>query len=432
MTTQHGRPSPQKPTTHRWRRLAGVFAAVLVLGGAHGEAKGHSAEARAVIRFCAAGPDAGIAQAIRRGGAAEVEASEVLPNPSLVLQLQQTLEGPVGRETVVGLGVPLGLGGRRFVLQDAAEERRTGSEASSDAVLVSSAIDVQEALAAAALDQRRAAVLVDMQAAHDGLDALLAGLTRGGETAAHDRKRQRVQARLHRTRVEAAEARASSSRDLVAVWLGAPPGGLEPSLLSMATSAAASGAPHAHLLALEAEANAHGLDASAAERGWIPDLDLFAGYRNVDVGGAIGHGVFLGLTVPITAFDRGQGEAARAGAAEELARARLAGERARMGRVERAASARLSRLMATVEETRAAEGEAAEVAAAAKDLYAAGESSLTELFGAYEAHEDARLATLDRLEAIAIARVELMRARGSLLDPTLQRACIAAARGDKK
>jgi outer membrane protein TolC len=431
MTIPEGVPLPKKPTGARWRGAVGLATLLALIGGARVEARAASPEARAVIRVCAAGPEAGVAQAIRRGGAAEVDASEVLPNPSLVLQHQQTLEGPEERETVVGLSVPLGLGGRRFVLQDAAEARRAASEASSDALLVGAAIDVQEAIAAAALDERRAAVLLEMQAAHEALDGMLAALTRGGEAPAHDRKRQRIQARLHRARLEEAQARAASSADLVASLLGAPAAGLEPSLLSTSTSAAASGAPPPHVLALEAEARAHGLEATAAERGWVPDVDLFAGYRNVGAGGAIGHGVSLGLTIPITFFDRGQGEAGRASAEEEIARARLAGERIRVGRVERAATARLDRLLATLGEVKAAEREAGEIAASARELYAAGESSLTELLAAYQAHEDARLASLGRLEAIAIARVEVMRARGGLLDAALERACIAAARGDR-
>ena len=37
----------------------------------------------------------------------------------------------------------------------------------------------------------------------------------------------------------------------------------------------------------------------------------------------------------------------------------------------------------------------------------------------------------ETLEAIAMARVELMRARGALLDPALERACLAATQGEK-
>ena len=137
-------------------------------------------------------------------------------------------------------------------------------------------------------------------------------------------------------------------------------------------------------------------------------------------------------TIPLTALDRGQGEAARASAAASVARAELAGDRARMVRLERATAARLDLLLATAAEVESAAREASEVARASRELYAAGETTLTELLATYEDHEEARLAWIDRLGAIATARVALMRARGALLDPALERACLAAGRGGSR
>ncbi|MGK4006834.1 TolC family protein [Sorangium sp. So ce1036] len=81
-------------------------------------------EGAAARRVCAEGPAAAAARAERLRGEAAVTAAGVLPNPSLSIQHQRTLSGPAERETVVGLSVPLGLGGQRFLLQDAARALR--------------------------------------------------------------------------------------------------------------------------------------------------------------------------------------------------------------------------------------------------------------------------------------------------------------------
>lgn len=432
----------KKPMAHRsialrgapadLARLVSLVIGLGLLASARTALAQSSPEAAAVVRLCATGPDAAVARAVRAEGAAGVDAAGVLPNPSLVLQHQQTVEGPQDRETMVALSVPLGLGGRRFLRQDAAEARRAASDASGDALLVEAAIDAQEVLAAATLDRRRAQVLADHQRALEALDAVLEGLTRGGEAARLDRTRQRVQARLHRSRLEEAEARAAASAELARGWLGVAPEAVdEPSLLAPTAPAAPASTRPPHLVALAAEADASRIDADVARRGWVPELDVYAGYRNVDAGGGIGHGLTFGLTVPLTVFDHGQGDAARARAAEGVTRARLAGEEARIQRAERSAATRLARLLATAGEVRSAEADAAEVARATRELYVAGEAPWTELFAAYQAHEEAQLAWLDRLEAVAAARVALARVRGALLDPALERACLAAARGER-
>lgn len=99
----------EKPMTARTFLAAALVMAVPRPSGAQ------SAEAPLIARVCARGADASIAAALRDAGAADVGAAEVLPNPSLVVQHQQTLGGPPDRESAVGITVPLGLGGRRFI-----------------------------------------------------------------------------------------------------------------------------------------------------------------------------------------------------------------------------------------------------------------------------------------------------------------------------
>ncbi len=78
----------------------------------------------------------------------------------------------------------------------------------------------REAFAAAVLDEARLAALNEQQGALDKLAATLQGLTRGGENAGYDLLRQQSRARLHRTAVASAKARADASRALLEAWTG--------------------------------------------------------------------------------------------------------------------------------------------------------------------------------------------------------------------
>ena len=75
-------------------------------------------------QICEAGPAARLARAERLSGAAQVVAADVLPNPSLVAEHQRSLSGATEHETILGVSLPLSIGGRRSLLQDAARARQ--------------------------------------------------------------------------------------------------------------------------------------------------------------------------------------------------------------------------------------------------------------------------------------------------------------------
>lgn len=387
-------------------------------------------EAAGVKRICATGPSANLARAERQTGDALVREADVLPNPSLVIEHQRSLSGPSEQETIVGLSVPLGIGGRRSLLQDAAAARNQQASASAEVTLFESALSFREAYAAAAIDRARVAVLEQQQAMLDELSTTIAGLTKGGETAQYDLLRQNVHARLHRRELESAKARAVASLALVEAWLGekiALPLG---DLFALAGGAGADGrsidafsSSHSSLRSLEAQARAGGLEARAAERRWVPDLQLFAGYRMTRVSEETGHGVALELDVPLTFFDHGQGEAARARAEQALATANAESLRRTYDARLRSVDAQLTALAASVAQLEPALAEAASLQDKARQLYGAGEASITELLEAFRAAEEARLGLIDLARELALLRLDRMRAAGTLLDPTLDKAC---------
>jgi outer membrane protein TolC len=139
---------------------------------------------------------------------------------------------------------------------------------------------------------------------------------------------------------------------------------------------------------------------------------------------ALARGLSLSLTIPLTFFDHGQGEAAQA-EAEALSLEASADGLSRQQRAEAsAARARLQELSSGVADLGQARNDARELLTQAQRLYAAGEASITEMLEAFRAAEEAQLAELDRAFEIALARLSVMRATGTMFDATLDRACI--------
>lgn len=384
-----------------------------------------------VIVVCTEGPDAALARAERLRGDAAVHAAAVLPNPELVAEHTSDLAGRGEHETVIGLSVPLGIGGRRFVLQEAAEARRDQAQAQGEAHQLDAALAFRRAYARLVLDQARLAVLEGQQEDLVELTEKLEALAKGGESAGYDLLRQQNHMRLQRRKLLRVRARVASTRAGLEAWLGRPvkisdkavgqlAGG--PDLLRRAASAQGSLDPS--IRALRASARASRLEVDAAERRWVPDLDVFAGYRHVTSSDApAGHGIALGLSLPLTFFDHGQGEARRATAEQRWAEAAAARVERTQVAEQAAALARLRLLQAGMGDLEEAGREALQLRAMALRLYAADEASLLELHEAHHAAEEARVAFIDQLEAIVDARLDLMRSRGSQLDAALDRHC---------
>ncbi|MET0410341.1 MAG: TolC family protein [Polyangiaceae bacterium] len=422
----------EKPTQRRYlcapRGGSPLLGAVLTFLTATSHASGPLDELRATRYVCSQGPDAAVARASRARGAASLTAAAVLPNPSLVAEHQRTLQGTAEHETVVGISVPLGLSGRRGLLIDAAEAGMDAAALDADAALFASALSFRAAYIEAASAVARVELLREQQAALDELSTTVEVLTRSGEVSGYDLLRQQTQARLHRGVLASAEAEALSARALLAQWteaeltltLESPLVGADASSSAALTGGAGT---TTRIQGLEASVRASQLEARAARRGWIPDVELFAGYRAIDVESEMGHGLSLALTVPLTFFDHGQGEAARADA-EALVATSMAERLRRQARAEvEAARVRLDHLVQSVAELEQASRDALSLQTQARSLYAAGEVPITELLEAFRGAEEAQLARLERARDVALARHALMRAAHTMFDSSLDAAC---------
>jgi outer membrane protein, heavy metal efflux system len=387
-------------------------------------------------RVCAAGPAASLARAERLKGAAAVLAAGVLPNPELVIEHRRTLSGASEQETTVGLSVPIGLGGRRFLLKDAADARRRQAQADAHASLFEAALGFREAFVTAVLDEARVIVLTEQQRALDALSVTLRGLARAGESAGYSLLRQETQARLHRRLVESMTARAAASRATLEAWTGEEVTLSPVALVDLAGGSQVLGSrppsleEHPRVESFESASQASAIEARAARRRWIPDVALFAGYRSITGAGAeTGHGIALGLTIPVTFFDHGQAEAARAEAEQAIAKASADVVKRENASLSKASIVKLQTLEASVADLDRAVTEAASLQTKAATLYAAGEVTITELLDAFRAVEEARLARIDLAEEIARARLARMRAAGTLFNASLDKDCGASSGG---
>jgi cobalt-zinc-cadmium efflux system outer membrane protein len=425
----------EKPSLDRFFPSAGALGVALLawLAPSTANAAEPLDEIAATRRLCTTGPVSAIAKAQRLRGSAERLGAAVLPNPTFVLEHQRSLAGPSDRETLVGLSVPLGIGGRRFLLEDAAAYREDQARAEAEMTLFESALAFREAYTSAAVEAARVEVLGEQQGVLDELSETIRALARGGEAAGYDLLRQEAQARRHKSALESVRARALALRAALEAWTE-----VDGVSLGKGRSVLAGGTVQnlllerprdtPHELGLLAAARASELEARAARRRWVPELDLFAGYRQLSAGDETGHGVSVELTFPITLFDHGQGEAARADAEHALATAFRSQLRREQAAELKAARTRLEGLGAALMHAEEAVRQALDVRQRARTLYTAGETTITEVLESYRAAEEASLARLDLEEEMAKTRLRAMRAAGSMFDASLDRAC----RGERR
>lgn len=377
------------------------------------------------LRVCRTGPGVPTARAERGVGAAEVGAIEPLQNPSLVVEHQQNLSGISERETIIGAEIPLVLSGRRGLLRDAASARQRVSEARASADLIQTALDFRTAFALAVVEQERVAVMQQHQKALEDLANALQQLSARGETAAYDVRRHQAEVRLHARSLAAVRARAEAAQRRLAYWLEGP---ADATLLTTGGLARAPVIPsqknqHPEVMALRETAQAASLESDAAQRRWLPEPELFAGYRQIASGDATGHGIALGLKLPLTFFEHGQGASARARAERSLVEARADRLERELGRELVAASGSLQALEAALHQAEQNVAETEKLKESARVLYAAGEASIIELLDAYRTGESSALDRLTALEELLAARLAVMRAAGKQFDPELDASC---------
>lgn len=391
--------------------------------------KGKSTAARldevsATTRFCEVGPEEALARGRAALAEANVQATEVRPNPILSATHERILTGRDLHETVLGLEVPMSLGGRRGLLRRAARMRQAQRAVASKGDLLEAAVAFRASFILAALTRSRLRLMTARWKDYESLVQRLDRLQGGGEHAGLDRDRLRVESALVAT--EAANLRLELEGQRA--WLEAVVGATV-ALPDRPGPPTLDGVPNGRRLpprvaALRLSAQASQLEAAAARRRSVPDADLFVGYRTAGGGGSgTGHGFTLGLSLPLTFFDHGQAEARRAEAQASIASAEAAKEELRARASSGAARAKLRAIADAEPQVGEAIALARKTEAGAKRLYLEGEGNLLDVLQAARSRSELELAFVELVATRAQATLELARAEGRFVETELNSAC---------
>jgi cobalt-zinc-cadmium efflux system outer membrane protein len=162
------------------------------------------------------------------------------------------------------------------------------------------------------------------------------------------------------------------------------------------------------LAELEREVAAFDLERRASARGWVPELTLGVGQKEVsdDLGRDSGPMVSAGITLPL--FDRGQADVQRASAQAEIARSRhrLVLQHAQ-GEVTGLWRELAGLRSAALEARRGADEEVSEMIRIAEAAYEGGELGVLELLDAYRSAYLAEIQALELAAAARLASIEL-------------------------
>jgi cobalt-zinc-cadmium efflux system outer membrane protein len=350
----------------------------------------------------------------------EIEARR-WPNPEASWSHEQVRAGGVTeREDVASVAQRFDPSGRRGLRGDAAARRVEAAGASGAAFRVDVEAEARTAFADLLAAERRVRILRDAAARLESVAAAVTRRASSGDVAGYDRMRVERERLGVLGRLDLEEGALARTRARLGALIGQPSGAaLEvrgellteppPPLAELAERLAT----RPDLRSLELEARAGDLEARAAGRWFLPEVELGGGLKRID--GATGRdaGFAAVLAVPLPLFSREQDERLRGEARARSARARftLALDAARAEVVGlHAEAARLSAAAARYRETTAADPGA--LLGTAEAAYRGGEAGVLELIDAYRAALDADLSLVELEWAARRARIDLDRTSG--------------------
>lgn len=413
----------RKPMTARCLLVAALLATAHAAAQAPGvAAEGTPLDEAEAVRRALARP--ALEQQLRaRLDLARADASSARrwPDPEVSWSHEQVRSGGVTeREDVALLSQRLDLSGRRGLRADAADRRVEAASADAALLRLEVEAEARHAFAAALAQERKVSAA---RAVAQRLGTIAEAVTRraaSGDVAGYDRRRIERERALVLGRLDLEEGALARARARLAALIGAddpaaplalrgelagPPPPPLPALLDRLPA-------RPDLRALELEAAAGELEARAAGRWLVPEVEVGGGLKTVDAGSGRDAGFAAALTVPLPLFSRDRDERlrgdARARAARsrsalalEAARAEAAGLHAEATRLSAAAARRLDDGADTAGLLRSAEA-----------AYRGGEVGVLELVDAYRSTLDADLAQVELEWAARRARIDLDRTSG--------------------
>ena len=346
------------------------------------------------------------------------------PNPEGSWSHEQVrAAGATERQDVAVLSQRFDLSGRRGLRGDAAARRVEAARAAAALLRLDVEAEARHAFVDALAAERRVAILRAAVERLEGVAAAVARRAASGDVAGYDRRRverERVSV-LGRLDVEAgalARARARLAA-LIGATDPAAPLALRGDLTAAALPALAALTERLpsrpDLRALDLEARSGELEARAAGRWFIPEVELGGGLKTVDAGSGRDSGFATALTIPFPLFSRDQDERLRGDARARAARGRLSlalgTARAEVAGLH-AETTLLTAAAARYRERGIADGAA--LLRSAEAAYRGGEVGVLELIDAYRAALDADLSLVELERAARRARIDLDRTSGGV------------------
>jgi outer membrane protein TolC len=345
---------------------------------------------------------------------AEAQVTSLWPNPVISYEREEVREG--GRLVVehsAHASQSFDLSGRRGLRSTAAAGRAQAARLEGEATRRRAAIEARRRFWQVAHEQARHGVSGVWLARLEAAAALVRKRRDAGESSTYDVLRMEREVRSAR----AAQGRSEVAREAkwleLLAWTGdlsAPEswprvtGDLVPGVI--APSGETTERPD--LKAWHLREVAARREVEAAGRGWVPEIDLGAGWRGVTSDGDRGSGFTAALSLSFPIFDHGQGDAALARAKEQRAHAMgaLLAEDAR--RRLKPLEARAERLATLAKRVRAETQEASRaLETTAEAAWLGGELDVLELLDVHRGARDDALEVLELEHDARQAREDL-------------------------
>jgi outer membrane protein, heavy metal efflux system len=403
-------------------QLLATIVAALLAGLAHAQDAVVAIDEATLIRAIeSADPRVDRIAAGEDAAAANVQMARIRPEPRIAVDREEVFPSGGGLATnYLRLMVPLDLSGRRGRAVAAATATHGAARAQGQLDRFVLVVDGLRVFREAAYLRLRVTLMTSERGALARALDVVAKRAKAGEASGYDQQRLQLELAAYDDLIASTTTDLHAAQRRLAMLVGrtgervdaqgelvvtqAP--ALEPLL---ADALARRGDYRGAMLRLDAAA----AERAAADRTWVPALELTAGVMSSDVGTESATGYVAGLSFNLPIFDRGAAGRARAEAAR-----RAAGADARL--LERAVPAELRIAHETwsariEQEARFQSTQLArldQLLRSAESAYRDGGGSIVELLDAYRSARDARLRDLELRREASLAELDLWLALG--------------------
>ena len=344
--------------------------------------------------------------------AADLVDASIYPNPTLSLNTTNIVQGQdtFGHsQELVGVDIPILIGGQRGHRTRAAEARVAARRAGVDADQARAELDIRRRFLALAAAQRKVAALATALDDARAVRAIVAGRQQAGAKSPYELERTDLAlASLASKHDEALTEVTAASGELAAAvgipgWQPRAAGAFEPPTVATSPTPASD---HPELVAGLAARAAAQKDEAAAHADAVPTPSLqLQSFGTTDPEGIA---LMVGIAIPLPVFDRNQGAVVRARAREHAAElehraaaAELTSDLSRATALEAARCEAVARFRADAIER------LPRVRAMAEASYKSGQGGIVELLDALDAITEAHLREIELVAAALDAELDV-------------------------